>query len=151
MLANKGRIVMTTGPERTLQEVSLELMRHNIGALVVVDANDGVVGPVSERDVVAAVANHGPNALLDAVARHMTENPIVAAEEDTVDSSMEAMRLRRQRHLPVVHNGRLTGLVSIGDVGEYRIDQIEHERRALHNYLSVHKSFNIFVALATRK
>jgi len=136
MLANKGRIVMTTGPERTLQEVSLELMRHNIGALVVADANEGIVGLVSERDVAAAVANRGPNALLDAVARHMTKNPRVAPEDDTVDSTMETMTLKRQRHLPVVHNGRLTGLVSIGDVVEYRIDQIEHERQALHNYIT---------------
>ena len=136
ILANKGRSVVTTGPERTLHEVSLELMRHNIGALVVVDANDDIVGLVSERDVVAAVANHGPNALLDAVTRHMTASPGVAAEDDTVDSTMETMTLERQRHLPVVHNGRLTGLVSIGDVVKYRIDQIENERMALHDYIT---------------
>ena len=74
ILANKGRSVVTTLPERTLQEVSVELMRHGIGALVVVDANDNIVGLVSERDIVMAVADHGPGALLDAVARHMTAN-----------------------------------------------------------------------------
>jgi CBS domain-containing protein len=75
ILANKGRGVVTTLPERTLQEVSVELMRHGIGALVVVDANDDIVGLISERDVVMAVADHGPRALLDAVAHHMTTNP----------------------------------------------------------------------------
>ena len=136
ILANKGRSVVTTGPDRTLQEVSVELRRRNIGVLVVVDANDGIVGLVSEHDVVAAVARHGANALLDAVARHMRATPRVATEDDTVDSTMETMTLERQRHLPVVHNGCLTGLVSIGDVVKYRIDRIEHERKALHDYIT---------------
>jgi len=107
ILATKGRGVVTTLPERTLQEVSVELMRHGIGALVVVDANDDIVGLISERDVVVAVAYHGPDALLDAVARHMTANPRAATEDDTVGSTMETMTLERQRHLPVVNNGLL--------------------------------------------
>jgi CBS domain-containing protein len=136
ILANKGRSVVTTGPERTLQEVSVELMRHRIGALVVVDANDDIVGLVSERDVVMAVADHGPGALLDAVAHHMTTNPRVVTEDDAVTSAMETITLEHQRHLPVVNNGVLTGLISIGDVVKYRLDQIENERKALHDYIT---------------
>jgi len=136
ILADKGRRVAMTQPERTLQEVSAELIRHGVGALVVVDANDDIVGLVSERDIVAAIANHGPDVLFDAVAQHMTTNPIVAAEDDTVDSTMETMTRERRRHLPVVHNGRLAGLVSIGDVVKYRIDAIEYERKALHDYIT---------------
>jgi CBS domain-containing protein len=136
ILANKGRSVVTTLPERTLQEVSVELMRHGIGALVVVDANDDIVGLISERDVVVAVAYHGPDALLDAVARHMTANPKAGIEDDTVGSTTETMTLERQRHLPVVNNGELTGLISIGDVVKYRLDQIENERKALHDYIT---------------
>ena len=136
ILANKGRSVVTTLPERTLQEVSVELMRHGIGALVVVDANDDIVGLISERDVVMAVADHGPRALLDAVARHMTANPRAATEDDTVGSTMETITLEHQRHLPVVNNGELTGLISIGDVVKYRLDQIENERKALHDYIA---------------
>jgi CBS domain-containing protein len=136
ILAIKGRSVVTTLPERTLQEVSVELMRHSIGALVVVDDNDDIIGLVSERDVVVAVANHGPDALLDAVARHMTATPRVATEDDTVGSTMETMTRERQRHLPVVNNGGLTGLISIGDVVKYRLDQIENERNALHDYIT---------------
>jgi len=135
ILANKGCGVVTTRPERTLQEVSVELMRHGIGARVVVGANDDIVGLISERDVVMAVAKHGPDALLDAVARHMTTNPRAATEDDTVGSTMETMTLERQRHLPVVNNGGLTGLISIGDVVKYRLDQIENERKALHDYI----------------
>jgi CBS domain-containing protein len=136
ILANKGRSVVTTLPERTLQEVSVELMRHGIGALVVVDANDDIVGLISERGVVIAVADHGPRALLDAVARHMTTNPRVVTEDDAVSSAMETITLEHQRHLPVVNNGELTGLISIGDVVKYRIDQIENERKALHDYIT---------------
>ena len=136
ILANKGRGVVTTRPERTLQEVSVELMRHGIGALVVVDANDDIVGLISERDVVVAVAYHGPDALLDAVARHMTANPRVVTEDDAVSSAMETMTLERQRHLPVETNGELTGIISIGDVVKYRLDQIENERKALHDYIT---------------
>ena len=136
ILANKGRSVVTTLPERTLQEVSVELMRHGIGALVVVDANDNIVGLVSERDIVMAVADHGPRALLDAVARHMTTNPRLATEDDVVSSAMETITLEHQRHLPVVNNGELTGLISIGDVVKYRLDHIENERKALHDYIT---------------
>jgi CBS domain-containing protein len=136
ILADKGRRVVTAQPERTLQEISAELIRHAVGALVVVDANDDIVGLVSERDVVAAIASHGPDVLFETVAQHMTTNPIVAAEDDTVDSTMETMTRERRRHLPVVHNGRLAGLVSIGDVVKYRIDAIEYERKALHDYIT---------------
>ena len=136
ILANKGRSVVTTAPERTMQEVSVELMRYGIGALVVVDANDDIVGLISERDVVMAVADHGPRALLDAVAHHMTTNPRVMTEDDAVSSAMETITLEHQRHLPVVNNGELTGLISIGDVVKYRLDQIENERKALHDYIT---------------
>ena len=76
------------------------------------------------------------DALLDAVAHHMTTNPRAATEDDTVGSTMETMTLERQRHLPVVNNGELTGLISIGDVVKYRLDQIESERKALHDYIT---------------
>jgi CBS domain-containing protein len=136
ILANKGCGVVTTRPERTLQEVPVELMRHGIGALVVVGANDDIVGLISERDVVMAVADHGPRALLDAVTHHMTTSPRVVTKDDAVSSAMEAITLEHQRHLPVLDNGELTGLISIGDVVKYRLDQIESERKALHDYIT---------------
>jgi CBS domain-containing protein len=74
--------------------------------------------------------------LLDAVAHHMTTNPRLATEDDAVSSAMETITLEHQRHLPVVNNGELTGLISIGDVVKYRLDQIENERKALHDYIT---------------
>ena len=136
ILADKGRCVVTTRPERTLQEISVELTRHSIGALVVNDANDEIVGLVSERDVVVTVARRGPDALSDAVRQHMTINPRVVSEDDTVEFAMETMTMKRQRHLPVMHGGRLSGLVSIGDVVKHRIEAIEHERKGLRDYIA---------------
>lgn len=136
ILANKGRDVVTTQPERSLQEISGELLLHRIGALVVVDANDAVVGLISERDIVEAVAAHGPDALRDTASRHMAADPRTANENDTVDQTMTTMTLERRRHLPVLRDGRLVGLVSIGDVVKYRIEAIEREQEALRIYIA---------------
>jgi CBS domain-containing protein len=136
ILTNKGRNVVTVRPERTLLEISAELMRHGIGAVVVVDDTDSIVGLVSERDIVAAIVSCGPNALSDSVVRHMTSNPRVASEDDTIVYVMEKMTLERRRHLPIVHNGHLTGLVSIGDVVKYRIEAIENESKGLRDYIA---------------
>jgi CBS domain-containing protein len=136
ILADKGRRVVTTQPHRTLHEISQELMRHGIGALVVIDANEQVVGLISERDIVAAMAQRGAEALLDAVSRHMTADLRMAAERDSVDATMETMTVERRRHLPVMCEGRLCGLVSIGDVVKYRIQMIESEHQALRDYIA---------------
>ena len=136
ILAEKGRRVFTTRPERSMQDVALELTRHAVGALVVLDANDEIVGIVSERDIVSAIANHGPSILTDPVAHYMTRNPKVASEDDTIDTTMETMTVERFRHLPVTHNGRLTGIVSIGDVVKHRIEAIEYEHKALRDYIA---------------
>ena len=136
ILAEKGRCVVTTRPHRTLHEIAEELARHRIGALVVVDANDEILGLICERDIVAAIAHNGPNALFDSVAIHMTANPRVAREEDTIDATMETMTMERRRHLPVLSGGRLCGLVSIGDVVKYRIQAIEFEHKALRDYIA---------------
>lgn len=136
ILARKGAEVVTTTPRRTLLDVSVELTRRGIGALVVVDFDDDVVGLITERDIVGAIARYGVEALLDEVSRHMTANPLVIAEDDSVDATMEAMTVERRRHLPVLREGRLAGLVSIGDVVKYRIDEIEAERQALRQYIA---------------
>jgi CBS domain-containing protein len=118
-----------------LQEVSAELTRQGVGALVVVDADGAIVGLISERDIVVAIAGRGADALTDPVARHMVENPKAATERDTIHSTMETMTNQRFRHLPVIDRGRLTGLVSIGDVVKYRIEEIEYEHQALRDYI----------------
>lgn len=136
ILAKKGNEVVTTTPHQTLLDVSAELTRRGIGALVVVDLEDEVVGLIAERDIVGAVARYGVEALYHEVSRHMTVNPKMVADDDSVDVTMEAMTIGRRRHLPVLRNGRLAGLVSIGDVVKYRIDEIEAERRALRDYIA---------------
>jgi CBS domain-containing protein len=136
ILAKKGRNVATTSQDRTLQEISVDLTRRGIGALVVVDSSGAIVGIISERDIVAAIFNRGTDALADPVALHMTKNPRLASERDTIHSTMETMTIERFRHMPVIDRGRLVGLVSIGDVVKYRIEEIEYEHKALRDYIA---------------
>lgn len=136
ILSEKGRHVVTSPPTVTLQDVARELMRHGIGALVIVDGAGAVIGLMSERDLVAAIATFGAQALEDPVAEHMQSSPVTAYENDTVDSTMQTMTLERRRHLPVLRDGRLTGLVSIGDVVKHRIRVIEEEHRCMREYIA---------------
>lgn len=135
ILSEKGRHVVTAPPSVTLQQATEELMRHGIGALVIVDGG-AVVGLIAERDVVAAIATFGAKALGEPVANHMQQSPVIASENDTVDSTMQTMTLERRRHLPVMRDGRLCGLVSIGDVVKYRIRVIEEEHRSMRDYIA---------------
>ncbi|WP_424362636.1 CBS domain-containing protein [Methylocystis parvus] len=136
ILSEKGRHVVTSPPTLSLREVAQELIRHGIGALVIVDGDGTVMGLISERDLVAAIAAFGPQALDSSVAEHMHSNPVSAHENDTVDSTMQTMTLERRRHLPVLREGRLAGLVSIGDVVKYRIRVIEEEHRSMREYIA---------------
>lgn len=136
ILAHKGTEVATTRPVRSLLDVAAELTRRGIGALVVVGEDDAVVGLITERDIVAAVARHGVEALYEEVARFMTADPLSIGEDHSLDATMEAMTIERRRHLPVMRDGRLAGIVSIGDVVKCRIDEIEAERRELFAYIA---------------
>jgi CBS domain-containing protein len=136
ILARKGSHVATTTPASSLLDAAADLTRLGVGALVVVDGEDEVVGLIAERDIVAALARHGGEALVLEVARFMTANPLSIAEEDSLDATMEAMTVERRRHLPVMRDGRLAGIVSIGDVVKWRIDEIEAERQALRTYIA---------------
>jgi len=136
ILAVKGRQVATVAPEQTLHEVSVLLSTKGIGALVVTDHDGRVVGIISERDVVRAVAQRGPQALGDMVAQHMTERVVTAGEGTTMDALMQTMTSGRFRHVPIVEGGRLRGLVSIGDVVSHRLMEFEAEQRALKDYIA---------------
>jgi CBS domain-containing protein len=136
ILAIKGRDVITTQPHRTLSEVAQLLSDKGIGALVVTDAAGEVMGIVSERDVVRAVARQGAVALEDAVSRHMTVRVVTAQETATINGLMQQMTAGRFRHVPVVENGRLVGLISIGDVVKHRLEEYEHEQQALKDYIA---------------
>jgi CBS domain-containing protein len=136
ILATKGREVATTQPHRTLKEVVDLLAARNIGAVVVSDVQGSVLGILSERDIVRAIGTRGIIALDDAVSMHMTTKVITAAEEDTVLATIGKMNVGRFRHLPVLSNGKLAGIISIGDVVKFRLEEMEHEQSAMREYIA---------------
>lgn len=136
ILAAKGKDVITTQPHRILTEAAALLTARNIGAAVVSDPHGRVLGMISERDILHAIGEGGAAALGDAVSKHMTVAVVTVHEDEAVDCVMEKMTLRRCRHLPVVNDDKLIGLVSIGDVVKYRLQQLEHEHQAMREYIA---------------
>jgi CBS domain-containing protein len=137
LLADKGASVEVAAPTATIAEVARQLAAHRIGALVVPDADDRVVGIISERDVVRRVAADGPAALDGTVRDAMTSPVTTCALDEDVVSVMATMTERRIRHVPVVDDeGRLAGIISIGDVVKSRVDELERERKELLEYVS---------------
>jgi CBS domain-containing protein len=136
ILATKGRDVVTTQPHRTLLEVVQLLGEKGIGAVVVADPNRRVLGIISERDVIRALSHDGPAALDHAVSKHMTAKVFTVSEDTPVERVMETMTHGRFRHVPVTVDGLLVGLVSIGDVVKYHVNEIENEHRALRDYIT---------------
>lgn len=135
ILNGKGAEVHVIGPEAPLMDAARRLDELNIGALVVVDAERVVLGVLSERDIARAVARRGAVALDAPVAEHMTIDVVTAAPADTVPALMARMTDRRIRHLPVMAGGRLAGLVSIGDLVKWRIEEAELEAQAMRAYI----------------
>ena len=135
VLRGKGGAVVTINPDATVTELLAGLAEHNIGAMVVVGP-DGVKGIVSERDVVRQLHANGASTLELPVEKIMTSVVSTCAKSDTVDSLTLLMTEHRVRHAPVVTDGRLGGIVSIGDVVKNRIDELETERAALTDYIT---------------
>jgi CBS domain-containing protein len=135
ILAEKGTNVVTAQPHRTLGEVIELLASHGIGAIVVSDMQGNLLGILSERDIVRAIASRGAEALSDAASQHMTSKVVTTTEDESVLETMEKMNLGRFRHLPVIKDGKLGGILSIGDVVKYRVAEIEHERLHLRQYI----------------
>jgi CBS domain-containing protein len=136
ILSEKGREVFTTQPHRTLKEVIDLLGSKGVGAVVVADASMSVLGILSERDVVRVIAQNGAAALDDPVSRHMTAKVTTVTRGDTIDHVMQTMTEGRFRHVPVVEDGRLIGIVSIGDVVKRHVNMIDSERQALREYIA---------------
>lgn len=135
ILSQKGSQIFSVGRQATLSGVCRELAAHGVGSVVVRGDEQDIVGIVSERDVVRAVARHGAEALKLCVADVMTENVMTCDPDDTIDSVMSAMTHGRFRHLPVVRQGEVLGMVSIGDVVKARLDETRHETEALRAYI----------------
>lgn len=136
ILQQKGRDVVTVPSTTTLSEATRMLAGRRIGAVVVRDDEGPVAGILSERDIIKALADHSVNALGQSVASCMTQRVVTCRENDTIEDLMELMTRRRFRHVPVVEDGRLAGIVSIGDVVKSRIAETELEAESLRGYIA---------------
>jgi CBS domain-containing protein len=135
ILSTKGREVVTIQPHRTLSEAARVLGERKIGAVVVTGADGQVLGILSERDIVRALVR-GPDSLQDAVSAYMTAEVITCAPDMLIVDVMEEMTTGRFRHMPVVERGRLSGIISIGDVVKHRLTEMQHETEALREYIT---------------
>jgi len=135
ILKDKGDAVYAIGPDLALVDACRELDRLRVGALMVCD-QDKVVGVMSERDVVKAVARDGQPALARPVSDYMTAEVVFAAPGETVAILMGRMTDRRIRHLPVLRDGRLAGVISIGDVVKCQIAEATQEAESLRTYIA---------------
>jgi CBS domain-containing protein len=136
ILKHKGDLVFTASPHETVAAAAALLHSRRVGAMVIVDDQDQVVGILSERDVVRVVAEQGAAGLAQPVSSCMSREVIFAMPSETVQSLLERMTDRRIRHLPVLKNGRLAGLVSIGDLVKSKIAETEAEAENLKAYIS---------------
>jgi CBS domain-containing protein len=136
ILRQKGRAVTTASPSATLLEVVNKLAAKRIGSIVIVGARGEVAGIVSERDIIRELDNRGPACLTRPVEETMTRQVVTCAETDTLDELMAMMTARRFRHLPVVTDGALVGIVSIGDVVKHHVAEVEMEATAMRDYIT---------------
>ena len=135
ILVGKRGNVVTIEPTADLTAAVKLLAEQRIGAVVILGANHRIVGILSERDIVRALAAHGPTALNKPVGQVMTRDVKTCSEDDTIEGLMGRMTTGKFRHMPVVEQGKLIGIVSIGDVDKNRVEEIEHESEALRDYI----------------
>jgi CBS domain-containing protein len=136
ILEQKGHAVFTLGPDVKLSEAIRVLAENRIGALVITQGDNKIVGILSERDIVRCLAKEGAAALDHDVRSAMTGKVKVCQEHNTVNEVMEIMTQGRFRHLPVEKNGMLDGIVSIGDVVKRRIEDVEREAEEIRHYIA---------------
>ena len=134
ILKTKGDTVYTLSPDATVAEAATELCTRQVGALIICDGAR-VAGVLSERDIVRALARDGGAALAQPVSDHMTAEVIYAEPGEGVDVLMGRMTDRRIRHLPVLKDQRLCGVISIGDVVKCQIDDATREAESLKSYI----------------
>jgi CBS domain-containing protein len=135
ILSRKGTDVVTTDPKVSVAEAAKLLAARRIGAVVATGADRRIVGILSERDIVRALGEKGPAALELPIAEIMTRRVITCTGSDTITAIMEQMTSGKFRHLPVVEQDRLAGIISIGDVVKWRVQEMEQESAALRDYI----------------
>jgi CBS domain-containing protein len=136
ILRNKGNRVATIRPEATVADAVDMLNRERIGALVVSADSASVDGILSERDIVMALGGHGADLLSRPIADIMTRSVITCEPGDSVGELMAEMTNRRIRHFPVMCDGRLCGIVSIGDLVKSRLDEVEFEANSMRSFIA---------------
>jgi CBS domain-containing protein len=135
ILKAKGAHVETTRPDTTVYTVVWELKLKGIGALVLSEDGKAVLGLISERDIVRGLTEHGARLLTLPVSEVMTPPVVTCTPEESITAVMARMTSHRVRHLPVLDGGRLCGIVSIGDIVKYRLDELELEANILRENL----------------
>jgi CBS domain-containing protein len=136
ILRHKGRSVTTASPATTLLGVANKLAAKRIGAIVIVGTGGTVVGIVSERDIIRCLAKCGHACLSRPVSESMTRVVVSCQDGDTLDEVMAMMTERRFRHLPVISDGALIGIVSIGDVVKHHVAEVTIEATAMREYIT---------------
>lgn len=136
ILKDKGRAVETARSDMTLMEIARKLAAKRIGSIVITDRDGGIAGIVSERDIIQALAMGGPECMDWQASKVMTRSVVTCEESDTIDRLMSMMTARRFRHLPVVSDGALAGIVSIGDVVKHHVAEVEMEATAMRDYIA---------------
>ena len=135
VLQHKGHDIISVAPDNSLQEVAKTLRENKIGAVLVCEKAGRMCGVLSERDIIIAIAKHGGVILEGKVAEFMTEGVYTCSLDDEIKTVMEQMTRRRVRHLPVVEDGNVVGMISIGDVVKQRMAETEAESEALKTYI----------------
>ena len=135
ILRHKGRAVTTARPTTTVLEVADKLAAKRIGAILIVGARGEIAGIVSERDIIRALSVRGHDCLTEPVSETMTKHVVTCEETDTLDELMAMMTARRFRHLPVMADGALVGIISIGDVVKHHVSEVEMEATAMREYI----------------
>lgn len=135
IISEKGRDVVTVAPGASLASIAATLAERKIGAVVVAE-NGAIGGIISERDIVRAVAGQGGEVLSKPARDWMTESVVTCQLDDTINDVMQKMTSGRFRHLPVVENGKLAGIISIGDVVKRRIEDVLREAEQIREYIT---------------
>lgn len=135
VIKDKGAHVATIEPDVTIAAACHELRSQGVGALVVSSAPDDLAGIISERDITRSLADRGAETLELRVSDLMTHEVITCCPDDTVHDLMRVMTEGRIRHVPVVADRRLAGVVSIGDLVKHRLGELEEENHTLHDYI----------------
>jgi CBS domain-containing protein len=135
ILSAKGGDLISIEPTATVDTAIKTLAKHKIGALLVLGPDRRVVGILSERDIVRVMAEQGPNVLSQPLAQVMTRKVFTCGQNETVGTIMERMTNGRFRHVPVIEQDQVVGVISIGDVVKHRLHEMEQESAALRDYI----------------